>query len=64
MCEWVRILPLRLAQRDAARARFEAKTREERGARTQERSERVEQIKERDRKTMEMFRQMAKERYG
>ncbi|GJJ13105.1 hypothetical protein Clacol_007355 [Clathrus columnatus] len=54
----------RLAQRDAARVRFEAKKKEGYEMRLQERNERVEQIKERDRKTMEMFQQMAKERYG
>jgi len=54
----------RIAQRDAARARFEAKKRESRGSRVNERIERTEQIKEKDRKTMEMFKQMAKERFG
>jgi len=54
----------RLAQRDAARARFEAKKRSERDAKEQERNERVEQMKEKERKTMEMFKQMAKERFG
>lgn len=54
----------RIAQRDAARARFEAKKRETQGSRVSERNERTEQIKEKDRKTMEMFKQMAKERFG
>jgi hypothetical protein len=54
----------RLAQRDAARARFEAKRRTDKDARVNERSERAEQIKEKDKKTMEMFKQLAKERFG
>ncbi|KAF8515812.1 hypothetical protein BU17DRAFT_93227 [Hysterangium stoloniferum] len=54
----------RLAQRDAARARFEAKKRLNQDSRAQERNERAEQIKEKEKKTMEMFKQMAKERFG
>jgi hypothetical protein len=60
----VYLLPGRLAQRDAARARFDAKRRPERDARLVERNERAEQIKEKDQKTMEMFKQLAKERFG
>ncbi|KAF8579250.1 hypothetical protein K439DRAFT_1648531 [Ramaria rubella] len=54
----------RIAQRDAARARFETKKRGDRDSRLNERNERAEQIKEKDRKTMEMFKQLAKERFG
>lgn len=54
----------RVAQRDAARSRFEAKRRLDQDARAQGRNERAEQIKEKEKKTMEMFKQMAKERFG
>ncbi|KIJ39935.1 hypothetical protein M422DRAFT_32535 [Sphaerobolus stellatus SS14] len=51
-----------IARRDAARARWDAKKKTD--PREQDRNERAEQLREKDRKTMEMFKQMAKERFG
>jgi len=50
----------RIARRDAARARFEQK----REAGRDDRMERAAAIREKDKATMDMFMQMAKQKYG
>ena len=58
-------LPLcRVAQRDAARKRFEEKRNAERAAKMASSNERVNAIRDKDKATMEMFQQMAKARFG
>jgi len=54
----------RLAQRDAARKRFEEKRRADRETKEQASRERVAALKQRDQATMEMFKTLAKERFG
>ncbi|CAG7853908.1 SubName: Full=Uncharacterized protein {ECO:0000313/EMBL:CCA67915.1} [Serendipita indica DSM 11827] len=54
----------RLAQRDAARKRFEEKRRGEREAKEQASRDRVENMRQKDKATMEMFKALAKERFG
>jgi hypothetical protein len=55
-----RLTSHRIARRDAARARFEQK-REEKTSTTRERAA---AIREKDKATMDMFMQMAKQKYG
>ncbi|KAI9512894.1 hypothetical protein F5148DRAFT_972902 [Russula earlei] len=53
-----------IARRDAARARFEKKRESGREERTSESRERAAAMREKDKATMDMFMQMAKEKYG
>jgi hypothetical protein len=53
----------RLAQRDAARRRYEEK-KQVRGEKVAASHERLNAMKEKDKQTMEMFARMAKERFG
>ncbi|EJU02868.1 hypothetical protein DACRYDRAFT_94529 [Dacryopinax primogenitus] len=54
----------RLRQRDAAKSRFEEKKRTERMELEAERNERTRALREKEQGTMEMFKKMAKERFG
>ena len=54
----------RMAQRDAARKRFDEKRNIDREAREQAGRERAGALKEKDKATMEMFKALAKERFG
>ncbi|KIM31699.1 hypothetical protein M408DRAFT_317970 [Serendipita vermifera MAFF 305830] len=54
----------RLAQRDAAKKRFEEKRNHDRESREQANRERVDALKQKDKATMEMFKALAKERFG
>jgi hypothetical protein len=54
----------RIAQRDAARRRFEEKKQTNRQDKTASVNERLVAMKEKDAQTMAMFAQMAKERFG
>lgn len=56
--------PFRIARRDASRRRFEEKKRQEREAKGAGNSERVVAMRERDKATMDMFKAMAKEKFG
>lgn len=54
----------RLAQRDAARRRFNEKRQSHREERVSETQERQSAIREKDKATMDMFKRMAQERFG
>jgi len=54
----------RIAQRDAARKRFEEKKNTNKEEKTVAARERVNAIKDKDKATMDMFQQMAKARFG
>lgn len=54
----------RLAQREAARKRFDEKRNIDRDARDLAGRERAEALKEKDKATMDMFKALAKERFG
>ncbi|PVF93807.1 hypothetical protein CPB86DRAFT_766937 [Serendipita vermifera] len=54
----------RIAQRDAARKRFDDKRRSEREAKEQATRDRAEAIRQKDKATMDMFKALAKERFG
>lgn len=54
----------RIARRDAARARFQQKRETAREEKISASRERVAAIREKDKATMDMFVQMAKDRYG
>lgn len=54
----------RIAQRDAARKRFEEKRGSGREEKMSENREKQDAMRQKEKATMDMFRQMAKERYG
>jgi len=54
----------RIARRDANRKRFEEKKRQEREAKIASSSERMSTMREKEKATMDMFKVMAKERFG
>ena len=53
-----------IARRDANRQRFEEKKRQEKDSKYVETRERTTQMREKDKATMDMFKAMAKERFG
>jgi hypothetical protein len=53
-----------MARRDANRKRFEEKKRQEREAKVGSSTERISVMKEREKATMDMFKAMAKEKFG
>ena len=55
---------LRIAQRDAAKQRREEKLQMQREGRAAETRERVTALREKDKATMDMFKALAKERFG
>lgn len=54
----------RIAQRDAAKQRREEKLQMQREGRAAETRERVTEMREKDKATMDMFKALAKERFG
>jgi len=53
-----------IARRDASRRRFEEKKRQERETKGEGTSERVLAMREKDKATMDMFKAMAKQKFG
>lgn len=61
---WMHSSRDRIARRDAARARFEQKRESAREEKTSASRERAAAMREKDKATMDMFMQMAKQKYG